>query len=78
MPSIGIEFSPIPGASWSYIYITCNCLNTGWDDDVGKSTRELLLAPLLELVVGTKSGFTPINSVLAREKLIFKSNNNSQ
>lgn len=61
MPSIRIEFSPLPGASWNYIYITCNRLNTGWDDDVGKSTRELLLVPLLELVVGTKSGFTTIS-----------------
>lgn len=71
MPSIRIEFSPLPSASWSYIYITCNRLNTGWDDDVGKSTRELLLAPLLELVVGTKSGFTPISSVLARWEINF-------
>ena len=71
MPSIRIEFSPLPGASWSYIYIACNCLNTGWDDDVGESARELLLASLLELVVGTKSSFTPINSVLARLEINF-------
>ncbi len=38
----------------------------------------LLVLPLLLSVAITKSGFTPINSVLAREKLIFKSNNNSQ